>query len=235
LDKGIHVEIIDPTFTTYVKRAREILRGLSNRSHSGSLYFEAYPDSIDDEMIALLTATKVACIGLGFQTISKEGLDAVDRPQNLKKFERATTLLRAAKVRFYVDVIYGLPGTTRDDFFATMDWLFEHGMTEIVVYRLLGLPGSPMMETAAQYGLTFSAHAPYELLKSNTFTLDDVLLCERYHVTYQRLRLLSDDLLRRFTRVCGSLSALVRRVMDDPLAANDPRGLEQSLARIMMS
>ncbi len=150
LRRGLSIEIIDPTFTTYKQRAKEILRGLADRELNNKLYVQAYPDSIDEEMAELM-AISVGCIGMGFQTVSAEGLKAVKRPKNLPRFERAVSLLRRHSIPFYVDVIYGLPETTAGDYVATVDYLFSLGISEIVSYRLLGLPGSPMMEDPGQH------------------------------------------------------------------------------------
>ncbi len=218
LGRGLNVEIIDPTFTTYRKRAKRILAGLGERRYTGRLYFEAYPDSIDEEMAALLAAARVDCVGLGFQTVSDEGLAAVRRPKNLERFERAVGRLAEHGVPYYVDVIYGLPRTTVADFLATVDYLFSVGVTRLVVYRLLGLPGSPMMDDAEEQRLVFSEYPPYELLSSATFSLDDIIFCERFQQECARLLgLLPRAELERQARAAGGLSALVRgRMAEDP-------------------
>ena len=183
LRRGLAVEIIDPTFTTYVQRAKRILAELARHDYRGTLYFEAYPDSIDGEMADLLAAARVTCVGLGLQTISSQGLREVRRPENRERFERAIAELRRARVRFYVDIIYGLPGTRPFDFFATVEYLAARDC-EIVAYRLLGLPGSPLMRDAERFGMVFSSDPPYELLRSDTFSLADLRLCERFYESY---------------------------------------------------
>ena len=197
LDRDLVVEIIDPTFTTYKKRAKEILRRLGELNYSGGLYLEAYPDSIDEEMAELMSGARVRAVGIGLQTVSAEGLRAVRRPRHLERFERALELLRTQQIGFYVDVIYGLPGTKRQDFFDTIDYLYalagELGDFGLVIYRLLGLPGSPMMDDAEKHGLVFSPTPPYELLRSDGFSFDDVLFCERFRHAF-------DDFTARFSR-----------------------------------
>lgn len=214
LSRELQVEIIDPTFTTVKKRAKEILRRLGERDYSGRLYFEAYPDSIDEEMVELIAEARVSCIGIGFQTVSAAGLKAVRRPKNLERFERAVRLLQASGIHFYVDVIYGLPETTVADFLATIDYVYSLGVTKLVIYRLLGLPGSPMMDDVDRHGLVFSQSPPYELLSSATFSLADVIFCERFHRAYADLlgRLPAGE-LRRLAASAGGVSALVRLFM----------------------
>lgn len=215
LSTGLAVEIIDPTFTTYKKRAKDILRRLGEHDYTGTLTFEAYPDSLDEEMVELIAGARVSCIGIGFQTLSSEGLKAVKRPKNLPRFERAIRLLREHGINFYVDLIYGLPDTTQDDFYATVDYLHDLDIRELMVYRLLGLPGSPMMDDAEKYELVFSQIPPYELLSSHSYTLEDLLECENFQFARDELLgRLPTAAMDRLVAEAGSLSALVRRYME---------------------
>lgn len=217
LDWPALVEVIDPTFTTYQKRAKHILRRLGEKKRPGRLTFEVYPDSIDEEMADLLQRGPVGCLGLGFQTISSIGLKAVKRPKNLARFERAITLLRTRRVQFYVDIIYGLPGTTLDDFLATVDYLHSLGVNELMIYRLLGLPGSPMMADAAKYRMVFSEFPPYELLSSDTFSLEEILYCERFRHALADLRAsVPEPALTKEAQKAGGISKMVaRRLLKD--------------------
>lgn len=214
LRTGQAVEIIDPTFTTYVKRAKQILRGLVDHDYPGTLTFEAYPDSLDEEMVDLLSRARVSCLGIGFQTLSADGLKAVKRPKNLPRFERAVRLLHQHGINYYVDLIYGLPKTDKHDFFATVDYLYSLGVQNLMIYRLLGLPGSPMMDDAEEHALVFSRIPPYEMLSSKTFTLDDVIECERFQAAHGRLLGgLPSAATRQLAQALGGISALVRRFL----------------------
>ena len=180
LKKGYLVDLIDPTFTTFKKRAKEILTRLSEHSYSGSILIQAYPDSIDEEFIELFKKSRVVYVGMGLQTVSQQGLLASKRPKKKNKFEEAIKLLSDAGVDFYIDVLYGLPETTKEDFFATIDYLYDHGVTNWQAYRLLGLPGSPMLNDSDKYEFRFSQSPPYELLSSNTFSLSDIIECQEF-------------------------------------------------------
>jgi len=215
LRTGQAVELIDPTFTTYVKRAKGILRELVRYEYTGTLTFEAYPDSLDEEMVDLIARARVSCLGIGFQTLSAEGLKAVRRPKNLPRFERAVRLLRRHGINYYVDLIYGLPRTTEEDLYATVDYLYDLEVENLMIYRLLGLPGSPMMDDAEEHALVFSQVPPYELLSSDTFSLDDVVACERFQHAYgDLLGHLPSRAVRRLAEAAGGVSTLVRRYLD---------------------
>ena len=216
LQAGRSVELIDPTFTTYVKRAKQILRGLVEHAYDGTLTFEAYPDSLDEEMVELMAKARVSFVGIGFQTLSADGLKAVKRPKNLPRFERAVRLLREYNIRYYVDLIYGLPRTTKQDFYATVDYLYDLEVESLTVYRLLGLPGSPMMDDAEEHGLVFNQLPPYEMLYSNTFSHDDVMECEAFQGAYTNLMGgLPTAAGRRLAKTHGGVSRLVLRYLGE--------------------
>ncbi len=211
LRKGLLIEIIDPTFTTLKKRAKKILGALAEHDYTGQLTLEAYPDSLNEELADLIVAARVCCVGLGFQTASTEGLKAVRRPRNQEKFERAVRALQKRRVHFYVDIIYGLPGTTLDDFFSTVDYLNHLGVSKLMIYRLLGLPGSSMMETTDRYGLVFSPVPPYELLRSNTYSHEDIMFCEEFRRAYDDLPAkLGGPIFQNLVARAGSVSSVIR-------------------------
>ena len=233
LERGLLVEIVDPTFTTHRRRAKEILRALSAREYSGQLTIEAYPDSLDEEMADLLVTAQVCCVGLGFQTASAVGLEAVNRPSNLARFERAVGFLQERNLHFYVDIIYGLPGTSIEDFFATVDYLAALGVTRLMIYRLLGLPGSPMMAEAERYGLVFSPVPPYELLRSDTYSHDDIVLCERFRQAYDRLPGdLGGEEFRRLVERAGGVAAAIREYLATGGGEELPAGFDPPVAAV---
>lgn len=228
LRTGHAIEIIDPTFTTYVKRAKQILRGVVEHDYPGTLTFEAYPDSLDEEMVDLLARARVSCLGIGFQTLSADGLKAVKRPKNLPRFERAVRLLHEHRINYYVDLIYGLPKTDKHDFFATVDYLYSLEVQNLMIYRLLGLPGSPMMDDAEEHSMVFSQVPPYEMLSSSTFTLDDIIECERFQEAHGRLLGgLPSFATRRLAESLGGVSALIRRFLAE--GHGTPEAFRQSL------
>ncbi|MCP3962047.1 MAG: B12-binding domain-containing radical SAM protein [bacterium] len=230
LRTGQAVELIDPTFTTYVKRAKRILRDLVRHEYSGTLTFEAYPDSLDEEMVDLISRARVSCIGIGFQTLSAEGLKAVKRPKNLPRFERAIRLLREHGINYYVDLIYGLPKTSKEDFFATVDYLYTLEVENLMIYRLLGLPGSPMMDDAEEHALVFSEIPPYEMLSSATFTLDDVVECEEFQYAYNEvLGALPSRTTRRLAQAAGGVSNLILRYVEG--GYESPAAFRETLTR----
>ncbi|MCA9610866.1 MAG: B12-binding domain-containing radical SAM protein [Myxococcales bacterium] len=177
LKRGLNVELADATFTTRMSRAKKILGALAAEPYTGSLYMQAYPSSLDEEMVELLSKNRVEWVAIGLQTTSAEGLAATRRRLNKSAFETAVGLMLAYEVPFWVDLIYGLPDTTVEDFLATLDYVISLGVKVITPNRLLGLPGTEMMKNPTDSGLVFGPSPPYEMLKSNTLGIKDVIFC----------------------------------------------------------
>lgn len=177
LKSGRKVYVVDPSFGSDKKRAKDILRRLPKEHYTGALYIETHPDSLDRELAQRLSDAPIDLVALGIQTISETGCKQVGRQLRLDRFTEAIGNLQHHDIPFYVDVIYGLPGTNVDDFLETLSFLYSLEVTSIFIYRLLGLPGTPIVRDAEQEGLVFSPTPPYELLCSSTFSLDDLLFC----------------------------------------------------------
>lgn len=207
LRAGRNVELADATFTTRMGRAKRILRALASEPYTGSLYMQAYPTSLDEEMVDLLAKNRIEWLAIGLQTISASGLEATRRRLNKSAFEKAVELLIAHEIPFWVDLIYGLPGTTVEDFLATLDYVISLGVQVITPNRLLGLPGTHMMKDLEASGLVFGPTPPYEMLKSNTLDLKDVIFCGQVCQPKFIAKLIDqsdDNILHKLTLLAGS-------------------------------
>jgi hypothetical protein len=93
-----------------------------------------------------------------------------------------------------------------------------------------------MMRDAGTYGLIFSSSPPYELLSSRTFSIEDILFCDRFATTFDYLSTnMSAELLDRLGRLAGRLSTLVQLVMDSGvvLEPQNTDALRRVLAGLM--
>ena len=177
LKTGRKVYLVDPSFASDKRRAKEILKQLPAENYTSGLYIETHPDSLDQDVVEHLRDAPVDVVALGIQTISEKGSHRVGRHLRLDRFTSAIRYLQEVEVPFYVDVIYGLPGTDVNDFLETVSFLHSQEVKSIFIYRLLGLPGTPIARRAEEEGLVFSPTPPYELLRSSTYDINDLLFC----------------------------------------------------------
>jgi oxygen-independent coproporphyrinogen-3 oxidase len=128
---------------------REVLGVDPARTHG---CIEASPDSLDDEKAAALVALGFQRLSLGVQSFREGELAAVNR-----RFEPGATgraiaaAARAGFARLNVDLIYGLPGQTRESWRGSLAEAIDTPATGLFLYPLYVRPMT---------GLGVRHHAP---------------------------------------------------------------------------
>lgn len=215
--RGLTVEIVDPVFGLNKRRTKEILSGLSALPGLvGSMTVETYAELLDAELVDRMAASGVGYVGVGLQSVDPDALQTMERKLDARKYERAIGLLRGAGIEFYVDLIYGLPGSDFDGFLRSIDFVYSMGVSRIQMYRLLVMPGSVVAAQAADHDLRHSREPPYEVLSSRTFPLADLLRAQRLAMTYALLmgRLARTGLMERLGELSRSPARLVDSVAE---------------------
>jgi radical SAM superfamily enzyme YgiQ (UPF0313 family) len=176
------VKLVDRTFNFPDDRAREIfavLIALKEKYPHGAanFHFEISASLLSDATIALLATAPKGLIQLeiGIQSTNDDTLQAVSRAHDTQKLLRHTAALcRPQNLRVYVDLIAGLPMETMTSFGRSFDDAYSIGADRIQLGFLKLLKGSHMRKNAAQYGIQFTDHAPYEVLKTDTMTYQEL-------------------------------------------------------------
>lgn len=108
------------------------------------------PDCLPEEVVALLgrlNRVKPVWVELGLQTIHEKTARYIRRGYALEVYENALKRLKAAGIEVIVHVILGLPGETREDMLATIDYLAgEHRPDGIKLQLLHVLEGTDLAE-----------------------------------------------------------------------------------------
>ena len=97
-------------------------------SHPGivALSIGTRPDCLEDDVVELLSRlnmVKPVWVELGLQTIHESTASYIRRGYPLSCFEDSLKRLRTAGLEVVVHTILGLPGESREDMLATMDYL----------------------------------------------------------------------------------------------------------------
>ena len=215
LVQGYHVELVDPCFAFDKARAKQILSILAGHKYQGTLFVETRAETIDREMAELMAQCRIDPLALGLQTLSKSGQKAAGRITDLAAFERGVSLLTECRVPFTVDIIYGLPETTVDDHLSGLDYLVGLGVQNVLSYRLLGLPGTMVLKDASRHGMVFNQSPPYELLRSDDYSLEDLAFCGELSGSGFLASLMQGDALdpvRQLAALAGSTFKLLAAV-----------------------
>lgn len=97
------------------------------------------PDCINEENIRLLAELnkiKPVWIELGLQTIKDESVKYIRRGYENCVYERAVKMLNAAGIKVITHIILGLPGETREDMLAGIDFAVKSGTWGLKLHML---------------------------------------------------------------------------------------------------
>jgi anaerobic magnesium-protoporphyrin IX monomethyl ester cyclase len=161
-----YIYVIDSVFGPDRPRADRIIdfileQGKARRRLPGFLVF---PDTavLDDGYARRLRRANCD-VSFGLQSTNLATLARAGRHLDPDRFRSALAAANRHFQRYDVDLIYGLPGDTCDDFLASFNWLADLDPPEIHCHPLAVLPGSEFHEEAPVHGLAFDAWPPHEV------------------------------------------------------------------------
>ncbi len=121
-----------------LKRSGRVLK-------AAEVTMECNPDSVSRRELRVLRKEGVNRISLGVQSASDDLLKIIGRRHNFSQVKRAVKSIRAEGFRnLSVDLIYGLPNQTRDDWADTLARVLELEPEHISCYGLKLEEGTPM-------------------------------------------------------------------------------------------
>ena len=106
---------------------------------------ECNPDDVTDEFVSTLSQLPVNRISMGAQTFSDERLRFLHRRHNAHQVVEAVGRLRKAGFRnISIDLMFGFPGETLDDWQRDIDKALALGVEHISAYSLMVEEGTPL-------------------------------------------------------------------------------------------
>lgn len=172
------VFVLDPTYNSDKKRAIELLKLIAKKTPNTFYYFEARAEFIDRELADYFT--KIPCsLQIGLQSSDENVLRLVNRNFNKKLFEKKVSILNEKGVNFGLDVIYGLPKDTLQGFKNSVDFAISLYPNNLEIFCLSVLPGTTLFDNAQKLNLTYKKNPPYNVLYSDSFSKNDILLAKK--------------------------------------------------------
>ena len=99
---------------------------------------EANPDSVNPESLDVLRSAGFTRISFGMQSVSTNVLQVLERTHTPGRAMQAVREAQAAGFEHVnVDLIYGTPGETRDDFARSLDAAISSGADHVSAYSLI--------------------------------------------------------------------------------------------------
>jgi len=98
---------------------------------------EANPDTVTEAVAAELAAAGVTRLSIGMQSAVPHVLAALDRTHAPENVATAVAAARAAGLEVSIDLIYGAPGESRDDWRRSVEAAVALGTNHISAYALI--------------------------------------------------------------------------------------------------
>jgi radical SAM superfamily enzyme YgiQ (UPF0313 family) len=176
-DRGAReVVLLDPTLNQR-KDFAGLLRLLAGGNPGGRFtYFgELRAEGVTEETARLLREANFTEVEVGLQSIEPEAMSLMDRKNNLRAFERGVRAMLGEGIRVKVDLIIGLPGDDAASVRRGLHYLRENGLcSDLQVFNLAVLPGTPFREEAAELGLVHQPRPPYYVLQTPRLARPDL-------------------------------------------------------------
>lgn len=181
------VKFVDRTFNCNKKFTKELLEFLIAQDTETRFHFEIAADILTDEEIELLNNAPKGRFQLeiGVQTSNLEVLHNINRVITFENLQ--DKVLRIAKnqnVMQHLDLIAGLPGENMESFKKSFNDVHSLKPDEIQLGFLKLLKGSSMRLEAEKWGIVYSPHAPYEIIRSKDISYEELLTLKKVeHIT----------------------------------------------------
>lgn len=105
---------------------------------------EANPDTVDDEYVAELAEGGITRISFGMQSAVPHVLRTLDRTHDQRNVVAGVKAAKRYGLRSSVDLIYGAPGETLEDWRRSLDAAIDVGTSHISCYALTVAPKTKM-------------------------------------------------------------------------------------------
>lgn len=142
---------------------------------------EANPDSVDAAYMEQLRAAGFNRISFGMQSAVPKILEVLDRTHDPKNVPLVAKAARGLDFELSLDLIYGSPLETLDDFKRTVDAALECEPTHISAYSLIVEPGTKLATQIRRGDLP----APDQDLQAQMYEYADALLTQEGFSWYE--------------------------------------------------
>jgi anaerobic magnesium-protoporphyrin IX monomethyl ester cyclase len=176
LDRDIRgLYLMDPVFNLNANRAKEICRFLARENtRRVPVHAEIWAEFVDAELADLMAAAGVTYLEVGLQTTDEAVLANVERRLRMAPFLEGLAHLDRARLRYELQLIYGLPGETPESFARALDFAGAINPPRLSIFMLMVLPGTELWRKAEALGLKHDPTPPYYVRSHSTMTKEHI-------------------------------------------------------------
>jgi len=142
---------------------------------------EANPDSVDEQYIQDLKAGGFNRISFGMQSAVPHVLKVLERTHQPENVGKVVSFAKVAGLATSVDLIYGAPGESIDDWKQTLEAAIALETDHISSYSLIVEPGTKL----ARQVKSGEVEAPSDDLHADMYELTEVLLSNAGFINYE--------------------------------------------------
>lgn len=142
---------------------------------------EANPDSVDDAYLAALAAGGFTRVSFGMQSAVPRVLATLERTHDPARIAPVVRGARAAGLEVSLDLIYGTPGETIDDWRASLEQAIGEAPDHLSAYALIVEPGTKLARQIRRGEVP----EPDEDLQADMYELADRMLGEAGYAWYE--------------------------------------------------
>lgn len=171
------VKFVDRTFNADSSRARLVWKLMVENPPAGCFHFELHPMLLRDEDFELISRLPEGCaqFEIGIQSTNPSILANVNRADNWNQSrESILRLIEMRKFHIHLDQIVGLPGDTPESASESLDEIMSLKPDRFQLGFLKLLPGTPLAAAADKFGIQASSTPPYEVLRSDSFSFEEL-------------------------------------------------------------
>lgn len=173
------VKFVDRTFNCKKSYALAIWRYLAEHDNGvTNFHFEIAGELLDEECLEFLKTVRKGQFQfeVGVQSTNETTLASITRKTNSEKLlEICRRVDQMGNIHLHLDLIAGLPWEDASSFACSFNQVFAIRPQQLQLGFLKVLKGSAIHRQAAQWDITASSRAPYEVLSTRWLSFRDLL------------------------------------------------------------
>ncbi len=142
---------------------------------------EANPDSVTAESLAQLAAAGFTRVSFGMQSAVPHVLATLERTHDPERVPLVVEWARAAGLQVSLDLIYGTPGESLDDWRSSLELAMEQYPDHVSAYALIVESGTKLARQIARGEIA----SPDDDVQAEMYELADTVLAERGFSWYE--------------------------------------------------
>lgn len=181
LDKKVaQVKFVDRTFNCNREHSRFIWNYLLEHDNGiTNFHFEITADLLEEEDFQIFRTMRPGLIQLeiGVQSTNEKTMKAIHRNTNFEKLSYAVKRVKENKnIHQHLDLIAGLPWEDLTSFQTSFNDVYAIKPQQLQLGFLKVLKGASMEEDSKKYHIIYQEQPPYEVLRTDWLSYDDLLL-----------------------------------------------------------